>query len=366
VKVGRRILEILLLGCALSMVPGGADTLNALEDSEQLVSLVANRRENMIAKSDQPSSPTQPSKGAPGGNAGTFIAKLEHAPYPYAGKYGDSDLDFFDYISPESGERFHTNRYGIRLAEKAHYQDNSVLFHVPRHLDPRKPLVLVVYFHEIQSDIRKSSRDYALTKQIENSRCNAILVMPQLAKDVADSSPGKFFQRSAFKAFMDEVAEVLTMRLGAAHASRLAEAPLLIAAFSGGYKSAAYVLDRGGVDDRILGVVLMDALYEDVDKFQHWILANSNRAFFMNIYGKGECEANSKMLAAELNRPDLMERPSWPDRIAKGKIYFIRTREEHLMIPLLGPPHQPLRTVLHSIGDDPLLLGGIRRDSQGR
>ena len=305
--------------------------------------------ESMPTPVEQPPTPGQPPKGIPGPFRSTFVVKLEHAPYPYVGKYADGEQDFFDYIDPASGERFHTNRYGGRLAEKKHYRDNSVLFHVPKHFDPRKPIMYVVFFHGIQTDVSRSNRDYALARQVENSGRNAILIVPQLAKDATDSSPGKFFQRNAFSVFMAEVAEVLALRLGASYRCELAEAPIVIAAFSAGYKAAAYVLDRGGLDERIIGVLLMDALYEDVDKFHHWIRANADRALFVSIYGRGECEENSRALAGRLNRLELLDHPNWPDEITKGEILFIRSPHDHVQIPLLGPPPEPLRTVLGSM-----------------
>ncbi|HBD07034.1 MAG TPA: hypothetical protein DCZ69_02135, partial [Syntrophobacteraceae bacterium] len=63
------------------------------------------------AKKEPSPSPAQRFKSFSGPYHGTFFAKLENAPYPYAGKYADSEHDFFDYIDPKTGERFHTNRY---------------------------------------------------------------------------------------------------------------------------------------------------------------------------------------------------------------------------------------------------------------
>jgi hypothetical protein len=361
-----RRLGVLLLGCALSIAIRGTEAIHPLENPDQPVPTRAICGESMPARGEQPPTSGQPPKDLPGPFRGTFVAKLENAPYPYTGKYADSDLDFFDHLSPANGERFHTNRYGLRLAEKTHYHDNSVLFHVPTHFDPRKPLMYVVFFHGIQTDVAQSNRDYALAKQVEDSGQNAILIIPQLAKHGADSSPGKFFQRNTFKAFMTEVAEVLTLKLEESYRGGLDEAPILIAAFSGGYKSAAYVLDRGGLDERILGVLLMDALYEDVEKFHHWIRANADRGLFVNIYGQGECEDNSRALARRLNRLELLDHPNWPDEITKGEVIFIQSPHEHLEIPILGPPPEPLRTVLRSIHHDWPSARGIPEDGRGQ
>ena len=55
-------------------------------------------------------------------------------------------------------------------------------------------------------------------------------------------------------------------------------------AYSGGYLSAAYALDRGGADHRIKGVILMDALYGDEDKFAAWLAARRRQAFLLSAY----------------------------------------------------------------------------------
>jgi hypothetical protein len=48
--------------------------------------------------------------------------------------------------------------------------------------------------------------------------------------------------------------------------------------YSGGFVSAAYSLHVGGLGSRVIGVVLLDALYGELDKFSSWILNNRARA----------------------------------------------------------------------------------------
>ena len=55
-------------------------------------------------------------------------------------------------------------------------------------------------------------------------------------------------------------------------------------AYSGGYLSAAYALDRGGAAHRVKGVILMDALYGDEDKFAAWAAARRRQAFLLSAY----------------------------------------------------------------------------------
>jgi hypothetical protein len=351
----RHLLWFLLLTSVTAFSPavGVAQPAQTLADSvHPQVSAMDSRNDEHGSATPGRETPANPH----GRHSGTFVARLEHAPYPYAGQYADNDIDFFDYVSPESGERFHTNRYGVRYSENSHYRDNRVLFHVPSHFDPQKPFFYVVFFHAIDTDIFKSDRDHGLTRQLEASGSNAVLIMPQLAKDAADSSPGKFFRRNAFKAFMEEAATVLAARLGANHLRPLDDAPIVLSAFSGGYKAAAFVLDRGGVEERIAGVLLLDAIYEDVDKFHKWIAENIQRSFFVSIYSPGACAINSRELARLLNREQSLDQPLWPDQISPGAIIFIPTHHEHLQIPLLGPPREPISTLLRTISMDELII----------
>lgn len=278
---------------------------------------------------------------------GTFVATLQTAPFPYHGKYDDTGVDFFDYTDPQTGVRYHTNRYGVRFPEKEHYSDGSVLFHIPPHFKPDHPFAFVVFFHALDTNIRKTEMDYDISGQVDACGKNLILVMPQLAKDAADSSPGRFFRPDTFRAFMDEAAGALAGRLGPEFRQRLRNAPIILAAFSGGYKAAAYVLNRGGASGRIAGVILLDALYEDVDKFEKWALEYMAGSFLVSLATRGECERNSLELAGRLEGNGIGVSREWPvGAISKGKLYVVPTSGAHMQIPVDGPPARPLFSLL--------------------
>jgi len=279
---------------------------------------------------------------------GTFVEALKSAPFPYAGK--GVDPNFFDFVDLKTGERFRTIRTLERLSEKDHYRDSSVLFHVPNQFDPRKPFAYVVFFHGNRTEVRQFIKDYRLDEQIDRSGKNVILVLPQLAKNAADSSPGKFSNRDAFRAFMLEVAQVLTTKLGKQHQKQLEQAPIILVAFSGGYKPLACTLDRGGTGSRTKGVLLLDALYEDLYIFGNWILKNVRGGFFIDIFTEdSSCEEKTRILAQFLRRHRLPYREDWPKELKKGLICLMRSPNDHLQIPIAGPPGEPLAQVLRSL-----------------
>jgi hypothetical protein len=194
--------------------------------------------------------------------------------------------------SPSAVKQAHTNLVGFDNSafpysgkRGGRYNDNRVLVHVPAGFDVRKPGVIVVFFHGHGATLERDVRDrQLLPKQITESGVNAVLVAPQLAYDAADSSAGKFWERDGLKRFMAEAAIKLALAYGdPVSAEAFAKMPVVIVAYSGGFETAAWSLQVGGLGKRVSGVVLLDALYGHMDKFSTWI-AKNRHAFFVSAY----------------------------------------------------------------------------------
>ena len=59
--------------------------------------------------------------------------------------------------------------------------------------------------------------------------------------------------------------------------------PIVLVAYSGGFGPTLSVLARGGANQRIRGLVLLDALYAGIDQFADWI-AGHRSTFFISSY----------------------------------------------------------------------------------
>jgi hypothetical protein len=197
--------------------------------------------------------------------AQTHLIGFENSAFPY---YGNN---------PRTGSRTY--------AQGGRYSDNRVLVHVPNGFDVRKPGVIVVFFHGHGATLERDVRDrQLLPRQISESGVNAVLVAPQLAYDAADSSAGKFWEPDGLKRFMAEAADHLARIYGDVRASEaFSKMPVVIVAYSGGFVPAAWSLHVGGLGNRVTGVVLLDALYGEMDKFTSWII-NNRSAFFVSAY----------------------------------------------------------------------------------
>ena len=215
--------------------------------------------------------------------AKTTLVDFETAPFPYDGDVPGSNKPFLNV--GEVGHRGHVNFRGHVLWESETFADSHVLLHIPPGFDARRPAVMVVYFHGHGADLARDVRDrQEVPAQITAAGMNAVLVAPQFAFDAADSSAGKFWERNGFKRFLDEAAVKLALLYGDPRSIKtFADMPIVIVAYSGGFGPTLSVLDRGGVQSRIRGLVLLDALYAGIDKFADWI-SNNRSAFFVSSY----------------------------------------------------------------------------------
>jgi hypothetical protein len=150
---------------------------------------------------------------------------------------------------------------------------------------------------------------------------------------------------------MQEAAQVLSQRLGKGYRRSLEHAPIILAAFSGGYKPLACSLDRGGNDSRIKAVLLLDALYEDLYIFGKWILSRAGGGAFVNIHTEGSsCEEKAGILAQFLREHRIPFEKEWPrGSFAKRQICLIGSSSEHTQVPLEGPPRDPLASLLRNL-----------------
>ncbi len=271
--------------------------LAALFALEPALALAANtvQRSNLKGPTDNVPAPhSVQSRSGPLKQAKTAILDFQTAPFPYQGMLPGSDTPFLNV--EQEGRRGHSTPFGRVYWEDETYSDDHVLLHIPKGFDIRRPSVMIVYFHGHGAILKRDVLDrQEVAAQIANSGVNAVLVAPQLAVDAADSSAGKFWEPGAFGRFVGEAAEKLALLHGDKRSVRtFASIPVVIVAYSGGYLPAAWCATRGGLKKRLKGVVLLDALYGELDKFAAWI-ENDRSAFFVSAYLDSTREKNAEL-----------------------------------------------------------------------
>ena len=259
-------------------------------------------RKKQAAKKPPP--PPPPPK-----EAKTQLVAFNASPFPYRGLIPGTGKQFLD--ARDGPRRGHTNLRGDIHWEDPTYSDRRSLLYLPPGFDPVRPVLIVLYLHGNGATLERDVVvRQAVPRQVAESGLNIALVAPQLAVDAGDSSAGNFWRGGHFAKYIDEAAERLMRLSGDRRAGRaLNLAPVVIVAYSGGYLSAAYALERGGANHRIKGVILMDALYGEEDKFAAWFAARRRQVFLLSAYTDSTREENATL----------------QDLLAKKRIPFTRS-----------------------------------------
>jgi hypothetical protein len=253
-------------------------------------------------------------------HAKTALTEFDNSAFPYRGEIPEKGLPFLDVAD---GDRHgHTSLRGGVYWEET-YNDRHVLLSIPKGFDPKKPVLIVLYFHGNLATLARDVRDrQQVPRQVAESGLNAVLVAPQLAVDALDSSAGRFWEPGFFARFLDEAAVRLAKLYGheSAHAI-FANAPVVMVAYSGGYLPAVWSVYAGGAPSRVRGMILLDALFAESDKVATWLTANPS-AFFVSAYTKSARDENDALQKLLLDQKVKFQQ-TLPTHLAEGSIAFV-------------------------------------------
>ena len=232
---------------------------------------------------------------------------------------------------PDTGRAKGYHYDDILYSAAEHYNDSSVLIVVPPHLQVKKGLDIICWFHGWRNNIDSVPARYDLIKQFLESNRNAVLVLAETAKDAPDSYGGKLEQNDQFKMLLSDVLDELKRKKKIDKNTEIGHVTL--AGHSGAFRVIAYILQNGGVE--VGQTILFDALYSQVDKFTNWIQADQSHQF-VNLYtnkGGGTDEVSIEMMDL-LNKKNIhfikLEEKDVNESVLKNnKIIFIHSLKEH-------------------------------------
>jgi hypothetical protein len=255
----------------------------------------------------------------------TDVVEFLSGPFPYDGKVPGTDRPFM--VGGEDGKRVHYTWRGRALGEST-FNDQRSLMHIPQGFNIKKPGVIVVFFHghgaELNRDIRFRQR---VPAQITQSYANAVLLAPQFALDAADSSAGNFWQPNGFARYLREGARNLAKLYGDAKSEQIfAKMPVIIVSYSGGFAPTAWVLQNGGIGKRLRGVVMLDSLYGEIDKFKKW-LTSDRSTFFVSAY-LGSTRNQNREFEQMLREKNIPVADGLDGKIKPGTVAFIAGNPE--------------------------------------
>ncbi len=251
------------------------------------------------------------------------MVAFTNSPFPYEGTVPEQDLPFLQ--QDPDGRQFHLSPRGGKLYADLTYSDRRSLLFIPPAFDPAKPdAAVVLFFHGNLATLNAVESQQKVSRQLAASRINAVLVAPQMAIKALDSSAGRFYEPDFFPTYLHEAAvhlgELSGGRFDAAAIDRL---PVVIVAFSGGYLPTAFTLHYAQQQSgtRIAGVILLDAMFGEIQKFEDWILRERDRTFFVSAYSKASMPLNQEVAAA-LRAQGVSVQDALTGRLGLGDVIF--------------------------------------------
>lgn len=276
-----------------------------------------------------------------------MLQSFKHSPFPLIDSQAKT---FFEVL--QDGRRGHNSPRGGLLWEDTTYSDNRVLLTMQTDFNGHRHPTLIVYLHGNEAIL---DRDVWVRQQIPAqliaSNMNAFLVAPQFAVDALDSSPGNFAEKNHFTKFLKETAAQASEWQNDKHLEyQLKHAPIVIVAYSGGYYTAAHILEKGGATSRIKGVILLDALYGKEEVFAKWLRSNHRKCFFFSAYTK-PAQASNELLQNMLRDKRIKFDMGMPDLLIKNTIAFMQLDETTVHKDLLTQAwsSEPLADLLRKI-----------------
>ena len=241
------------------------------------------RRRNITAPAHEDSGgPSFFHQAAPQAQPLTKLVAFSSAPFPYHGTSPTGG----PFLNTQSGGQLgHRTRRGAVLWESKTFSDSRVLVHFPAGFDPSRPAAMVIFFHGYGATLpRDVLARQQVPAQISASGANVVLVAPQFAVDARDPSIGHFWEQGGFNRFLDETAKKLaTMQGDPELESTFAKMPIVMVAYSGGFYPAAWCIKDLGASHRVRGILMLDAVYGEFERYADWAAANRS-SFLVSAY----------------------------------------------------------------------------------
>lgn len=163
----------------------------------------------------------------------------------------------------------YTMKNGTLFPYNPHYCDSSITVFVPEWFkETEHGANLIVHFHGHMNDNMGVLEQFKMPQAMIAQKINALLVLPQGPYRAQDSFGGKMEDEGGLKRLVEDVLATMKKE-GVTKTTTLDK--LIITAHSGGYRPAAFCLDRGGLNDHITNVFLFDAFYGQHDFYRAWL-----------------------------------------------------------------------------------------------
>jgi hypothetical protein len=214
----------------------------------------------------------------------------------FFGKYGQiitlkSSYSMFPHQKRFDGHVYKDKKYSF----EEHYNDSTVKVFIPSYFKNSNKVDVVIHFHGWWNNIDSVIKQFKLIEQFYESKKNAILIFPEGPKNSPDSFGGKLEENDVFKKLVNDILNQLKNKK---YIKNNKIGNIIISGHSGAYRVISYILQKGGLRDKIKEVYLFDALYGNTEKYVFWLLKSNGK--LINIYTNdgGTKEESEKLFEA--------------------------------------------------------------------
>lgn len=169
---------------------------------------------------------------------------------------------------PNEDRKNDVTKNGKTYTFMENYSDNSVIVFIPKNYDKISKVDLVFFFYGWFNSNYYTASTTDLIQQFIESRKNAVLVFPAMAKFAPDSFEGNFKQSGVFENYVNELIDSLKSN---SYINSSSLGNIILCGHSGGYKPIVSILKHGGVNENIKEVYLLDALFGEIGLIFKWI-----------------------------------------------------------------------------------------------
>lgn len=218
----------------------------------------------------------------------------------------------------------------VMYSANEHYTDSTVLIIAPKNLSGKKTVDLVFWFHGWNNNVDTAAVRYELIKQFIASKRNAVLVLPETARNSPDSYGGKLENTGVFKALVADVIQGLKIKQRISKNSVAGH--ILLGGHSGAYRVIARIIKNGQIP--VDEVMLFDALYGETAIFISWIKADSQHRFIHLFTDHGGTNEESKRMVnllakSKVSYLEIEEASLKPQQVVSSPIIFIHSLKQH-------------------------------------
>ena len=216
------------------------------------------------------------------------------------------------------------------------YNNNTVVIIVPKKFKPGTELDIVFHLHGHYQDLDRILGWYQLGEQLNNSKRNAILVIPQGPVKVPDSQFGKLDEKDGFKRFMDELfGKIQNDPVINPSKKKLKLHDITLMGHSGGYYTIGQILDQGGLIPHIKEVYLLDATYGQLEKYTAWEKKYKGR--LISIFTEHLAMQNTLFMALldknKIPYKVVAESQLTTNDLKQNRVLFLPTELDHDKVP---------------------------------